>query len=72
MTRKTRNEMVQIEAEVIEYVKRNGPISAYRVALGLHLADSTTRQILNNMVGDGTMDAVETYKRKAYSYPGRQ
>ena len=59
--------MVQCEAEIIHFVKRCEPVTAYRVHIDLGLAETTVYQVLKQMVADGRLDCVETRYRKLYS-----
>jgi predicted HTH transcriptional regulator len=66
---KTVKQMNQLRAEIIRFVKREGPVSGYKIYTSLGFPESTARINLKQMVKDGKLDCVETSYKKLYSIP---
>jgi len=66
---KTNAQMDQLKAEIINFVKHNGPCSGYRIYTNLQFPESTARINLKKMVMNGELDCEETRYRKLYSIP---
>jgi predicted transcriptional regulator len=66
---KTNAQMDQLRAEIINFVKHNGPCSGYKIYTTLQFPEATARDNLKKMVMKGELDCEETSYRKLYSTP---
>ena len=71
MVRKTKVQMTQILAEIIDFVRDNEPCSGYRIYTNLHISETTARVHIREMVKAGVLDCKESRYRKMYSIPRR-
>jgi hypothetical protein len=66
---KTNAQMDQLKAEIINFVKHNGPCSGYKIYTTLQFPEATARNNLKKMVMKGELDCEETRYKKLYSIP---
>jgi hypothetical protein len=69
MARKSRAAMMQIEAEILNYIKKYGPTTAYQVHNALGLVLSTCQVITKGLLAEGRLDCLEKGNKKLYSIP---
>ena len=66
MTRRTPDEMIQVEAEVYQFIATHNPTTVFKTSKELRLPLATTRSVMDKMLVAGKLDRVETSYRRLY------